>query len=108
MIAVKETTVFADDKTYPHTYCLEGDKMFAYIKHGTTEVVKFKNPITLNMRHRKFVELKNNPFDIQVESSLIKVEGSKGSVYYVDPDKKTCTCSGFRFRSSCKHLGVLK
>lgn len=38
------------------------------------------------------------------------VEGSKGSVYTVVRTKNswTCTCPGFQFRKSCKHIQNLK
>jgi len=41
-----------------------------------------------------------------VTKRTIKVSGSKGSTYLVtiDGKYKSCTCSGFQFRRSCKHI----
>jgi hypothetical protein len=38
------------------------------------------------------------------------VAGSKGSTYVVTETggRYTCTCTGFQFRKSCKHLGMIK
>lgn len=38
------------------------------------------------------------------------VAGSKGSTYVVTETngQYTCTCTGFQFRKSCKHLGMIK
>jgi uncharacterized Zn finger protein len=38
---------------------------------------------------------------------LIEVQGSKGAVYYVDPELHSCTCPGFTFRGKCKHTDIL-
>jgi hypothetical protein len=105
MEAVKEITVWADGTTANHTYLLDGDKMVAYIPFGKTIQTVFKNPIRIDKRGRKFEKLKKNPFklEVKVESNLIEVQGSKGNVYYVDPEAKTCTCSGYTFRGTCKH-----
>jgi len=37
---------------------------------------------------------------------VINVAGSKGSVYtvVVEAGKASCTCSGFQFRRTCKHI----
>lgn len=39
-----------------------------------------------------------------------KIAGSKGSTYVVTESNGhyTCTCTGFQFRKSCKHLGMIK
>jgi hypothetical protein len=40
------------------------------------------------------------------QSRVIMVDGSRGSRYTVtlDGKKSTCTCKGFEFRRSCKHI----
>ena len=37
---------------------------------------------------------------------VVQVKGSKGDTYTVTIDKggRTCTCTGFQFRKSCKHI----
>lgn len=108
MIAVKETTVWKEVNTQPnHTYLLDGDKMVAYIKFGKGDAVYFKNPIRIDKRGRKFETLKKNPFkavDVPAESFIIKVQGSKGETYSVNTQEHTCTCQGFTFRGTCKHV----
>lgn len=105
MEAVKEITEWADGSASNHTYLLDGTKMVAYIPFGKKKAFYFKNPITIDKRGRKFEKLKKNPFkEVKQDPSLIEVQGSKGNIYYVDPEAKTCTCSGFTFRGTCKHV----
>jgi hypothetical protein len=104
MEAVRETTggLFP-----PHTYLLDGTKLVAYIKTGTTEPFYFKNGIKgFDKRGRKFEIVKPNPFTVKTESR-IEIQGSRGQVYYLDADEKTCTCPGFQFRGACKHIETL-
>ena len=104
MEAVKEITVWDNGTTANHTYLLDGDKMVAYIKAGDTTPFYFKNPIKgFSKSGRKFEKLKVNPFKVKEKSTLVEVQGSKGAIYYVDPEAKTCTCSGYTFRGACKH-----
>lgn len=102
--AFLETTVWETPKQINHIYLLDGDRLHGYIKMGTKEPIYFTKPMRFDKRGRKFVLLKNNPFKVKVESNLIQVKGSKGDIYTVDPDLKTCTCVGFQFRGKCKHL----
>lgn len=108
MIAVKETTVWKEVDTQPnHTYLLDGDKMVAYIKFGKGEPFYFKSPIRIDKRGRKFEELKKNPFkavDTVEDPAIIKVQGSKGQTYTVNTEEMTCSCPGFTFRGTCKHI----
>ena len=102
MQALKETT---GGNFHPHVYLLDGNALVAYIQTGTKVPFYFKNPIKgFDKRGRKFVEVNPNPFKTKVVSNTITVQGSKGQTYSVDPDAKTCTCPGFTFRGSCKHL----
>lgn len=108
MEAVVETTVWSDSNNANHTYLLDGTKMLAYIKVGSTTPFYFKNPITIDKRGRKFIPVKPNPFKaVKEKSTIIKVAGSKGNIYSIDTVDKTCTCPGYSFRGSCKHIKEL-
>lgn len=103
MQAIKETT----GGLFPaHTYLLDGTTLVAYIKVGDTKPFYFKNGIKgFSKSGRKFEELKNNPFKVDVTiSSVTKVQGSKGNVYEVDKEAGTCTCPGYTYRGKCKHV----
>ena len=104
MQALREITVWEGDAQPNHVYLMDGDKAVAYIKQGDTQPFYFTNPMRLDKRGRKFEKLDTNPFETSVKSTTIEVQGSKGNVYYVDPETKTCTCSGFQFRGDCKHV----
>lgn len=78
-----------------------GDKMYGFAKHGSHEFKYFKNPIMINLRYRKFIDLFK--FDIEEDEDLgKKVIGSRGDVYYVRDGM--CTCAGFKYRGECKHV----
>ncbi len=105
MEALKEITVWQGCERQPnHVYLMDGNKALAYIKFGEGEPFYFKNGLTLDKRGRKFEVVKPNPFKETRKSNAIAVSGSKGQVYYVDPEAKTCTCAGFQFRGQCRHL----
>ena len=112
--AYLETTAWADVAAINHTYYLEGDKMLAYIRHGTREPFWFKAPITISRSGRKFqrvdaaiFEQVFSPLVEAKEPDVIEVKGSKGSVYYVNPTEGTCTCPGYTYRGTCKHVKEL-
>lgn len=106
--AYKEVTVWADAAdAINHTYLLEGDKMLAYIRAGTEAEFWFSKPITISRSGRKFVEVKANPFTGKgglIAPGLREVTGSKGEKYLVDDEAGTCTCQGYTFRGTCKHV----
>lgn len=88
-----------------HTYLLDGTNLVAYIKSGEQKPFYFKNPIKgFDKRGRKFEKTDSKTFKVKVKSNLIEIKGSKGNSYQVDPEAHTCTCPGFTFRGSCKHI----
>lgn len=104
-----------------HIYYLKDDKssMVGYIKHGTKELFKFKSPIGIDVRGRKFVELKDRkgePDSVyfgkkdEPKKDTIVVKGSNGKEYFIEKvgSKYTCTCPGFIFRHKCKHTENMK
>jgi hypothetical protein len=103
MEAVLETT----GGLFPaHTYLLDSNNLVAYIKSGTTEPFYFKNPIKgFSKSGRKFAAADQSQFkQPKKESNVITVTGSKGQQYTVDPEAKSCTCPGWTYRGTCRHL----
>jgi hypothetical protein len=107
MQALKETTggLFP-----PHTYLIDGTTLVAYIRAGTTVPFYFKNGIKgFAKSGRKFATVTPNPFEVPaLADHLISITGSKGQVYTVDTHEGTCTCSGYTFRGTCKHVKALE
>jgi len=115
--AYRETTKWEDGNTaINHTYLLEGDMMIAYIRVGSSVPFYFKNPIRISKSGRKFEQLTDNPFDDvfsvvvpqTVEGRVKEIDGSKGAKYILDIDAKTCTCPGYTYRGTCKHVKELE
>jgi hypothetical protein len=105
MEAIREVTDWA---VPGHTYLLDGTTLVAYIKQGTTEPFYFSKGIKgFDKRGRKFVPADPSLFEQSASTNLIEVQGSKGAVYYVDPELHSCTCPGYTFRGKCKHTDVL-
>jgi hypothetical protein len=113
MKVFEETTVW-ESKTPNHIYFLDDSKskMYAYVKFGEGKPFRFKNPIRIDVRGRKFREVPNQwglTVDDQPLGRTWKIQGSKGDVYTVTDDSGTltCSCSGFKFRGACKHIGQI-
>jgi Uncharacterized conserved protein len=112
MEAVHETTRWTgvDHQQPNHDYLLDGDKIVAYRPWGTAEIRVLRSGIKIDRRGRKFVKLDPNPFAEQEQHPdpvILSVPGSKGAVYRVNTQTATCTCPGFTFRGSCKHIKEL-
>lgn len=95
-----------------HVYLLNDSKskMFAYVPVGSDQPKIFKAPIQIDVRGRKF-RLNDVQFDISIKDELPAgrvwtVKGSKGDEYKVTElnGSYSCTCSGFQFRSDCRHI----
>lgn len=109
-----ETTVWNDARVLNGVYYLDDSKskLYAYMSPIDSSIKVFKNPISFNTRGRKFVVNHTQPsvnIPDNAPSNLkgIKVSGSNGSQYIVSLDSdgnKNCSCTGFKFRGTCKHL----
>ena len=116
MKAFLETTEWADTQfNCNHVYWMDDakNKMYAYARFGNpADTQTFKKPITIDVRGRKFVEVRNDIYkwvDPETEVSTNPtwtVEGSKGAKYIVEKDGSvyTCTCPGFKYRGACRHV----
>jgi hypothetical protein len=110
MEAVREITVWTGIARQPnHDYLLDGDRVVAYRKWGEGEVIKLSGRIKIDRRRRKFIKLDPNPFkalqlDEREKPMVVEVKGSKGNSYFVNKEEGRCTCPGFTFRGTCKHI----
>ena len=120
MKIVQETTVWKDVsyRQPNHVYLMDGDKVYAYSKWGQGPAEYMRTPLRIDRRGRKFVEVKNNPwnFDLNLvtaqeepekpQGQVWTVAGSKGNKYFVNLSvgQWSCTCPGFGFRGKCRHV----
>lgn len=109
MKIVEETTEWKDAWVPNHVYVLNDSmsKMIAYVPAGSKTVKKFSKPMDFDRRGRTFVEL--GDVEEKPQPNTWTVEGSKGKTYTVSREpgggmNYACTCPGFTFRGSCKHV----
>jgi hypothetical protein len=117
MKVLQEITVWETDYTIPnHTYFVTDskDKMYAYIIAGTKKITEFKNPLPFSTTRRKFKEVDNTfkytaPEKAKTTGKTWQVAGSKGFYTVVEEaGELSCTCTGFKFYSKCKHIDSVK
>ena len=88
---------------HPHTYLLDGNTLVAYVKHNETTAFYFRNPIKgFDRRGRKFKPGNKNLFTIKKASNERTVIGRSGQTYTVTAE--SCTCPGYTYRGTCKHM----
>jgi hypothetical protein len=116
----QEVTVWSDNpNAINHIYYMNDEKTQAvgYLKFGKGRLFKFKQPLRLDTRGRKFVVVqgkKTEPDEkyfakVEVPKDRITVQGSNGKEYYLEKvgNRYTCTCPGFTFRQKCKHVDTM-
>ncbi len=104
-----ETTVWDTEFQPNHIYLMDGDKAVAYIRLPHNEPKVFKQALPLDKRGRTFKEVEGPLPSKKAEVPEVrKVLGSKGEEYEVNPKEGTCTCPGYRFRGSCKHVAEIQ
>ena len=87
-----------------HTYLLDSTNLVAYVKKGETEPFYFRNPIKgFDKRGRKFAPGNITLFTQKKDTNARTIIGSSGQVYTLTED--SCTCPGFTYRGTCKHMG---
>jgi len=104
MLANMEAVIETTGGAFPaHTYLLDGTNLVAYVKVGEQEPFYFKNPIKgFDKRGRKFIAGNKSLFTKEKASNAKTVIGSSGQTYTVTAE--SCTCPGFTYRGTCKHM----
>ena len=113
MKILQEVTEWSD-RIPNHIYILNDskDKMYGYIKAGTTTVNEVKKPYRFDTRGRKFKEIPNiynySRSEDKPEGFVKIVIGSKGERYTITENAgvRQCTCPAHKFRGQCKHTAV--
>ena len=62
---------------------------------------------SMDMSTIKTIDLLSGSYmNVGTKPKVIEVKGSKGEIYFVTRSSKgmKCTCPGFSFRSTCKHV----
>ena len=117
MKAFLEITEWADTEfNCNHVYWMDDakNKMHAYARFGNpTDTQTFRKPISIDVRGRKFVEVRHDIYNWVDPADVVavtanptwRVAGSKGAEYIVEKEGTvyTCTCAGFKYRGACRH-----
>ena len=107
MKLMMETTVFAGAKMTNHSYMLNDAGIAVGMrKFSAGEVIRFRTPLRLDVRGRTIRLVDDLGADDPLSSNIVEVAGSGTNVYSVDLDRKQCSCTGFSFRGTCKHIAI--
>jgi hypothetical protein len=87
----------------------EGDEVkVKWVKPEEIAVSTGLKDFSFRVIQRKYIrEIDGKPYSFEVKDKKEEVrlvQGSNGKVYEVT--SHSCTCPGFTFRGSCKHIGV--
>ena len=109
MITVlKEITDWGTAKVANGEYHLNDAGHLVGYEGPKTGYKEFSKPMKhFDKRGRKFEEVRNYPEADDECVMRIPFEGSKGNTYYVtagNMEPTVCTCPGFKFRGTCKHV----
>jgi hypothetical protein len=101
---LQEVTDWGKYKVNNGIYHVNGSgQLVAYQPNKDAEIQVLNIPSTqFSKARRKFKKIGERAEELA--NHIVKVEGSKGNIYYVDIIKKTCTCPGFTYRGNCKHV----
>jgi len=111
---LRETTEWSTDKPVRnHTYLIDqSNRLIAYAKFGTDEVVVSKSQIKLDKRYRTFVR-DDHPALVAItkkqkqdpNTRVFKVNSNtKDYIVSIRGSNYSCTCTGYSFRGKCKHI----
>jgi len=113
---LKEVTVWNTDNTVAnHTYLLDGNKLIAYAKFGTDDIIVSKTQINIDKRYRKFIRDNHSGLSKLIKKQktdpntrVFKVQSGEKEYFVTNKSEKyTCTCTGFNFRGKCKHIDAV-
>lgn len=109
MRILQEVTDWGDSNIPNHIYHVHSNgKLVAYQPHGKAKVVTFHKPLSFSTSRRKFKLLRKEPDPIKAPNTIV-IEGSNGNEYAVTIENgvaTSCTCPGYTFRKTCKHLAM--
>lgn len=102
-----------------HIYLFDGkSNAIAYAAFGSGEVMRFKKPLRIDTRRRKFVKVKHYALEaiaktfqeVEEKPEGIEVKSNSGKIYYITESNGNyrCNCVGFGYRGKCKHVDVAK
>ena len=118
----QEVTQWPESIVRNGVYYLNDSKthMVGFQAAGESTMKKFRSPIRIETRGRKFQLLAmpgepdsvyfGEPARSTPAPQAITITGSNGNQYSITKHGSTlqCTCSGFQFRRRCKHVGSIK
>ena len=105
---LREVTGVVDGFRYPHHlyYVNEKDRLVWFqVEDYSRGLDKYAKPKAFDMRRRKFEQIGTVP-ELH-DDNIVEVAGSKGAVYMVNKNNNSCTCTGYKFHGSCKHLKLV-
>lgn len=102
---------FGDQCNHVYVFNDSMSEAVGYVPRGSKTLQRFSKPMKIDTRGRTFEDL-GDP--TPPEPDVITRTGSKGETYYITQDKSlgwqgwSCTCPGFKFRGSCKHVAEIQ